>query len=124
MGCHECHASRSVTVMTCQVRRMLAEIREGGEEVARSYAERLDRYTGNIVLSEQEIQEAVDMIPEQVSALRILVIDRTVLGQGLHRLQCGAGRQVRLGDESQELRLGGGARPGLNCRDEVRIVSR
>ena len=86
--------------MTCQVRRMLAEIREGGEEVARSYAERLDRYTGNIVLSEQEIQEAVDMIPEQVSAPWVLMIDRTVLGQGLHRLQCGAGRQVRLGDES------------------------
>jgi len=47
------------------VRRMLAEIRDGGEEVARSYAEKLDRYKGNIVLSEQEIQEAVDMIPEQ-----------------------------------------------------------
>ena len=48
---------------------MLAEIRDGGEEVARSYAEKLDRYTGNIVLSDQEIQEAVDMIPEQVRRL-------------------------------------------------------
>ena len=49
---------------------MLAEIRDGGEEVARRYAEKLDRYRGNIVLSEQEIQEAVDMIPEQVGILR------------------------------------------------------
>ena len=45
---------------------MLREIRDGGEDVARSYAEKLDKYTGNIVLSDQEIQEAVDMIPEQV----------------------------------------------------------
>ena len=53
---------------------MLAEIRDGGEEVARSYAEKLDRYTGNIVLSDQEIQEAVDMIPEQVRRLRNVIV--------------------------------------------------
>ena len=56
---------------------MLAEIRDGGEEVARSYAEKLDRYTGNIVLSDQEIQEAVDMIPEQVRMLRNIIIMKT-----------------------------------------------
>ena len=56
---------------------MLAEIRDGGEEVARSYAEKLDRYTGNIVLSDQEIQEAVDMISEQVWMLRNIIIMKT-----------------------------------------------
>ena len=57
---------------------MLTEIRDGGEEVARSYAEKLDRYTGNIVLSDQEIQEAVDMIPEQVRILRNIIIMKTL----------------------------------------------
>ena len=57
---------------------MLAEIRDGGEEVARSYAEKLDRYTGNIVLTDQEIQEAVDMIPEQVRMLRNIIIMKTL----------------------------------------------
>ena len=56
---------------------MLAEIRDGGEEVARSYAEKLDRYTGNIVLTDQEIQEAVDMIPEQVRMLRNIIVMKT-----------------------------------------------
>ena len=58
---------------------MLAEIRDGGEEVARSFAEKLDRYTGNIVLSDQEIQEAVDMIPEQVRMIRIMMTYHHVL---------------------------------------------
>ena len=58
---------------------MLAEIRDGGEEVARSYAEKLDRYTGNIVLSDQEIQEAVDMIPEQVRMIRNIIIMKTLV---------------------------------------------
>ena len=58
---------------------MLAEIRDGGEEVARSYAEKLDRYTGNIVLTDQEIQEAVDMIPEQVRNIGIMMTYHHVL---------------------------------------------
>ena len=57
---------------------MLAEIRDGGEEVARSYAEKLDRYTGNIVLTDQEIQEAVDMIPEQVRRLSNIIVMKTL----------------------------------------------
>ena len=58
---------------------MLDEIRDGGEEVARCYAEKLDRYTGNIVLSDQEIQEAVDMIPEQVRNIGIMMTYHHVL---------------------------------------------
>ena len=45
---------------------MLAEIREGGEEVCRSYAERLDNYTGPVVLSDEDIEEQTKDIPQQV----------------------------------------------------------
>ena len=45
------------------VRRMLQEIREGGEDVCRKYAEKLDNYTGNIVLTEEEIEEQIQTIP-------------------------------------------------------------
>ena len=51
------------------VRRMLAEIRAGGEEAARGYAETLDHYTGEILLSEQQIQELMDMVPDLVNTL-------------------------------------------------------
>lgn len=51
------------------VRRMLAEIRAGGEEAARGYAETLDHYTGDILLGEQEIQELMDMVPDLVNTL-------------------------------------------------------
>ena len=45
------------------VRRMLQEIRDGGEDVCRKYAEKLDNYTGNIVLTEEEIEEQIQTIP-------------------------------------------------------------
>ena len=48
------------------VRRMLQEIREGGEDVCRKYAEKLDNYTGNIVLTEEEIEEQIQTIPKAV----------------------------------------------------------
>ena len=51
------------------VRRMLREIKEGGEEVARSYAEMLDNYTGSVVLSEEEIQEQIQELPVQEMAV-------------------------------------------------------
>jgi len=51
----------------CQelVGKMLAEIREGGEEVCKSYAEKLDNYTGPVVLSDEDIEEQTKDIPEQ-----------------------------------------------------------
>ena len=48
------------------VRRMLGEIRGGGEEAARGYAETLDHYTGDILLSDHQIQELMDMVPDKV----------------------------------------------------------
>jgi len=54
----------------CQnlVRSMLAEIRDGGEEVCKAYAEKLDNYTGTILLTEEEIEEQVKDIPDQDKA--------------------------------------------------------
>ena len=49
------------------VRRMLADIRQGGEEAARGHAETLDHYTGDILLSEHQIQELMDMVPDKVN---------------------------------------------------------
>ena len=53
------------------VRRMLGEIRGGGEEAARGYAETLDHYTGDILLSEHQIQELMDMVPDKVRSRNI-----------------------------------------------------
>ena len=49
------------------VRTMLAEIRDGGEEVCKAYAEKLDNYTGPILLTEEEIEEQIKDIPDQVA---------------------------------------------------------
>ena len=49
------------------VRRMLGEIRQGGEEAARGHAETLDHYTGDILLAEHQIQELMDMVPDKVN---------------------------------------------------------
>ena len=46
------------------VRRMLKEIKEGGEEVARGYAEKLDNYKGSILLTEAEIAAQIQEIPQ------------------------------------------------------------
>ena len=55
----------------CQnlVRTMLGEIRDGGEEVCKGYAEKLDNYTGPILLTEEDIEEQIKDIPDQVTAL-------------------------------------------------------
>ena len=45
---------------------MLAGIRDVGEEVCKAYAEKLDNYTGPILLTEEEIQEQIKDIPHQV----------------------------------------------------------
>ena len=49
------------------VRKMIQEIREGGEDVCRRYAEKLDNYKGSIVLTEEEITEQIQSIPKAVS---------------------------------------------------------
>ena len=57
----------NISVFQNLVRTMLAEIRDGGEEVCKAYAEKLDNYTGTILLTEEEIQEQIKDIPDQVA---------------------------------------------------------
>ena len=48
------------------VQKILDEIEAGGEAVARQYAEKFDRYTGNLVLSEEEIAAAEAQVPARL----------------------------------------------------------
>src|SRR5947209_11001454 len=45
---------------------MLATIRSGGEQAVRDYAKRLDKWTGDIVVSSEEIERRTQDIPAQV----------------------------------------------------------
>jgi len=45
---------------------MLAEIEAGGEDKAREYAEKLDNWTGNIVVTPEEIAAASERLPQSV----------------------------------------------------------
>lgn len=47
------------------VRTMLQEIEEGGEAKAREYAQKLDGWEKDIVLSREEIEAAIALVPEQ-----------------------------------------------------------
>ena len=47
------------------VSKMLAEIEAGGEEAARAYGEKLDNFTGNIVVTPEEIDAASANGPAQ-----------------------------------------------------------
>ncbi|MDH3634509.1 MAG: histidinol dehydrogenase [Gammaproteobacteria bacterium] len=47
------------------VRTMLQEIEEGGEAKAREYAQKLDGWDKDIVLSRAEIDAAIELVPEQ-----------------------------------------------------------
>ena len=48
------------------VAQMLSEIEAGGEEKAIEYAEKLDNYTGNIIVTEEEIAAASAKVSQQV----------------------------------------------------------
>ena len=48
------------------VAEMLAEIEEGGEEKAREYGVKLDRYSGEILVSRETIDAAARQVPEQL----------------------------------------------------------
>jgi len=45
---------------------MLAKIESGGEEAARAYGEKLDNFTGNIVVSRDEIAAAERQVPQKL----------------------------------------------------------
>ena len=48
------------------VQSILDEIEAGGEAAARKYAEKFDRYDGNIVLSAEEIEAASAQVPQKL----------------------------------------------------------
>jgi sulfopropanediol 3-dehydrogenase len=48
------------------VSEMLSEIENGGEEVARAYGEKLDNYTGNIIVTPEEIEVAGAKVPQKL----------------------------------------------------------
>lgn len=48
------------------VQAILDEIEKGGEAAAKKYAEKFDRYKGNIVLSADEIEEAASKVPQKL----------------------------------------------------------
>jgi len=48
------------------VQSILDDIEAGGDDAARRYAEKFDRYEGNLVLSEAEIAEASAKVPEKL----------------------------------------------------------
>lgn len=50
------------------VTEMLAEIQRGGEDAVRAYAEKLDKWTGPIVMSEQDIDTVIRDVPASVRA--------------------------------------------------------
>jgi len=48
------------------VQSILAEIESGGEAAARAYADKFDKYDGNIVLTREEIDAAAKNVPEKL----------------------------------------------------------
>ena len=48
------------------VQTILDDINEGGNEKVREYAKKFDNYDGNIILTDEEIAAACDMVPEKV----------------------------------------------------------
>ncbi len=48
------------------VQKILDEIEAGGEAVARQYAEKFDRYTGNLLLTEEEVAAAEAQVPARL----------------------------------------------------------
>jgi sulfopropanediol 3-dehydrogenase len=52
--------------VTATVKVILDEIEKGGEAVARSYAEKFDKYGGNIVVTQAEIEAASASLPQKL----------------------------------------------------------
>ena len=48
------------------VKNILADIESGGDAKAKEYASKFDQYQGNIILTDDEIQAASDLVPEQL----------------------------------------------------------
>ena len=54
--------------VSATVQNILQEIEAGGDEVARAYAAKFDKYEGNIILTPEEIEKACALVPEKLKA--------------------------------------------------------
>ncbi|MEQ6250286.1 histidinol dehydrogenase [Sulfitobacter sp. HNIBRBA3233] len=61
-------AKSDATEVHQTVKTILADIEAGGDAKAREYAEKFDRYTGNIVMTQEEIDAAIAQVPEKLKA--------------------------------------------------------
>ncbi|MEC8642404.1 MAG: histidinol dehydrogenase [Pseudomonadota bacterium] len=52
--------------VTATVQKILADIEAGGDAVALEYAARFDKYDGNIILTQEEIDAACELVPEKL----------------------------------------------------------
>ena len=52
--------------VTVTVQKILADIEAGGDAVALEYAARFDKYDGNIILTQEEIDAACELVPEKL----------------------------------------------------------
>lgn len=50
------------------VRKILADIEAGGDDTAREYAAKFDKYEGNIILTAEEIEAASALVPDKLKA--------------------------------------------------------
>ena len=50
------------------VQGILTDIEDGGDDKAREYAARFDKYEGNIILTPEEIDAAIELVPEKLKA--------------------------------------------------------
>lgn len=50
------------------VQGILDEIEKGGETAARAFAEKFDRYSGNLLLTREEIEHATSLVPEKLKS--------------------------------------------------------
>ena len=50
------------------VRSILSDIEEGGDAKAHEYAAKFDKYEGNVLLSDEDIQAAIALVPEKLKA--------------------------------------------------------
>lgn len=61
-------AQSDATDVRILVQDILDEIERGGDEIAKKYAAKFDKYDGNIVLTKTEIEAACALVPEKIKA--------------------------------------------------------
>ena len=61
-------ATSDASDVTATVQKILKNIEDGGDAVALEYAAKFDRYDGNIILTQDDIDVACDLVPEKLKS--------------------------------------------------------